>query len=104
MSAFKRIDQETAYKMMKEEKDYLIVDVRWDFEYAEGHIKNAINCPMDKVVEELSKYTNDKNKMLFVYCRSGNRSVTSSKTLEAAGYTNIYEFGGIQTWPYEIER
>jgi len=41
--------------------------------------------------------------VVLVYCRSGNRSKTASKALADLGYTNVYEFGGINDWPYEIE-
>ena len=46
----------------------------------------------------------DLDTVVLVYCRSGNRSKTASQTLVDLGYTNIYEFGGINTWPYEIEK
>ena len=42
--------------------------------------------------------------MVLVYCRSGNRSKTASQALMDLGYTQIYEFGGIKDWPYEVER
>ena len=45
----------------------------------------------------------EKDSTVLVYCRSGNRSKTASFTLAELGYTNIYEFGGIKTWPYETE-
>ena len=41
--------------------------------------------------------------VILVYCRSGNRSKTASKALADLGYSNVYEFGGINTWPYEVE-
>ena len=46
----------------------------------------------------------DKDQMLLVYCRSGRRSKTAAETLIGLGYTNIYKFGGIIDWPYEIEK
>lgn len=45
----------------------------------------------------------EKDSTVLVYCRSGNRSKTASSALAELGYTNIYEFGGINTWPYETE-
>ena len=45
----------------------------------------------------------EKDATVLVYCRSGNRSKTASAALADFGYTNIYEFGGINTWPYETE-
>ena len=46
----------------------------------------------------------EKSTTVLVYCRSGNRSKTAAAALAKLGYTNVYEFGGINTWPYEIEQ
>lgn len=46
----------------------------------------------------------EKDSTVLVYCRSGNRSKTAASALAELGYTGIYEFGGITTWPYEIEQ
>lgn len=45
----------------------------------------------------------NKNTTIFIYCRSGNRSVTAAKALVKMGYTKIYNLGGINDWPYQIE-
>ena len=45
----------------------------------------------------------EKDSTVLVYCRSGNRSKTAAAALAELGYTGIYEFGGINTWPYETE-
>ena len=50
-----------------------------------------------------AKVIPEKDSTVLVYCRSGNRSKTASSALAELGYTNIYEFGGINTWPYETE-
>ena len=54
----------------------------------------------DEVIPELPR----EDQVILVYCRSGNRSKTASKTLAELGYTDIYEFGGINSWPYEVIR
>ena len=46
----------------------------------------------------------DKDTVVLVYCRSGNRSKKAAKALVELGYTQIYEFGGILDWPYAIEK
>ena len=44
----------------------------------------------------------DKNAEILVYCRSGNRSRQAGVLLAEMGYTLVYDFGGIQDWPYEV--
>jgi len=96
------IDQETAKKMMDSETDYIILDVRRFEEYNGGHIPNAILIPNEEIIERAESELLDKDQLILVYCRSGNRSKQASAKLVDLGYTNVYEFGGIITWPYEI--
>ena len=90
-------------KQMMENQDVIIVDVRREDEYAKGHIPHAVLVPNETIKEEAQEKLPDKNATYLVYCRSGNRSAQASRTLIEAGYQNIYDFGGIQDWPYEIE-
>lgn len=99
---FQRITQEEAKKMMDSNPDCLIVDVRTEPEFKAGHIKNAINIPNEAIEYEPPKELPDMEQTILVYCRSGHRSIHSSLKLHFLGYKNIYEFGGINTWPYEI--
>lgn len=83
---------------MEEEEDYLILDVRTPEEYEEAHIPEAVNVPNETIgTEEIPKLP-DKEQLIFVYCRSGNRSKQASQKLADLGYTNIIEFGGINDW------
>lgn len=75
------------------EKGAILIDVREKDEYDEGHLDNAINVPYTKVVELLKDY--DKDTPIIVYCRSGNRSAKAYQSLQAAGYTNLYDLGAI---------
>jgi len=59
--------------------------------------------PVDVIETEAPVKLTDKNAEIFVYCRSGNRSVTASQALVELGYTNVYNLGGINDWPYETE-
>ena len=80
----------------------MIIDARTEEEFAAGHIPNAINIPNETIgTTEIPELTN-KDQLILVYCRSGNRSKQASKKLVALGYTNIVEFGGIKSWPGEI--
>lgn len=83
---------------MEEEKDYLILDVRTPEEYEEAHIPEAVNVPNETIGTEEIPELPDKEQLIFVYCRSGNRSKQASQKLADLGYTNIIEFGGINDW------
>ena len=87
---------------MKDESGYLIVDVRTPEEFAEGHIPGAINVPNEEIGTEMPDALPDKDQLLLVYCRRGNRSKDSSQKLADMGYTNVYEFGGIETWTGDV--
>lgn len=101
-SGYQQISQEEAMQMMESEDDYIILDVRTPKEFAEGHIPEAVNIPNESIGNDISNTLKDKNQILLVYCRSGNRSKQASLKLAMMGYTNVFEFGGIITWPGEI--
>lgn len=88
-------------KEMMESEDVIIVDVRTQAEYDEGYIPNAILIPNESIEGEPKELV-DKDATILVYCRSGNRSAQAAKKLVDLGYTNVYDFGGIIDWPFEI--
>ena len=100
---YSQITMDEAVAMMEEENDYIILDVRTLEEFSERHIPGAICIPNETIGEEEITQLPDKDQLILVYCRSGNRNKTASATLAGLGYTEIYEFGGIKTWPYETE-
>ena len=103
-AAYRQISQEEAKEMMDTET-VIILDVREQSEFDAGHIPGAVLLPVGTITEETAaNVIPEKDSVVLVYCRSGNRSKTASQTLAELGYTNIYEFGGINTWPYEIEK
>ncbi len=102
-NSYTQISQDEAMQMMQEDTGYLIVDVRRPDEYAEGHIAGAVNVPNEEIGDEMPEALPDKDQILLVYCRSGNRSKEASQKLAGMGYTNVYEFGGINTWEGETE-
>lgn len=101
---FYQVNQEYAKGIMEQEENVLVVDVRTPQEYAEGHIPGAILIPLDTIGDEPPKELPDLNQKILVYCRSGRRSKQAAGKLARLGYTEIYEIGGIMTWPYEIEK
>ena len=101
---YRQISMNEAVKMMKDEKNYIILDARRPDEYAEGHIPGAINVPNEEIGTAEIAELPDKSQMILVYCRSGRRSKEASEKLVKLGYTNIVEFGGILDWKGEIEK
>ena len=101
---YRQISMDEAVKMMKEEKDYIILDVRRPDEFAEGHIPGAINLPNENIGSAEIPELPDKAQLILVYCRSGRRSKEASEKLVKLGYTNIVEFGGSQDYEGEIEK
>ena len=102
-TGYTQISQDEAMEMMGQDDDHVIVDVRRQDEYDEGHIPGAILIPNESIGEEMPEQLPDKNQIILIYCRSGNRSKEAAQKLAEMGYINIYEFGGISTWPGEIE-
>ena len=103
-AGFTPISPQKAKEMMDAGQELLILDVREQDEYDSGHIPGAVLLPVGSIDEETAtEVIPEKDSTVLVYCRSGNRSKTASSALAELGYTNIYEFGGINTWPYETE-
>ena len=100
---YHQISQKDAKNMM-DNQDVIILDVREQWEYDEGHIPGAILLPVGTIDKaSAAAVIPEKDSKVLVYCRSGNRSKRASEALAELGYINIYEFGGINTWPYEVE-
>ena len=102
--AYMNITVQEAKNIMDREEGYIILDVRTQEEYDQGHIPGAIVISHEEIAEEAEEVLTDKNQLIPVYCRSGRRSKLAAETLVALGYTNIKEFGGIIDWPYEVEK
>ena len=100
-ASYRQVSTDEAIAMMEEENDYIILDVRTPEEFAEKHIPHAINIPNETIGTEEIPELPDKEQLILVYCRSGNRSKQASEKLVRLGYTNIVEFGGINDWPGE---
>ena len=102
-ASYRQISQEEAKEIM-DTQEVIILDVREQDEYDRGHIPGATLLPVGTIDEDTAAAViPEKDSTVLVYCRSGNRNKTASATLAGLGYTEIYEFGGIKTWPYETE-
>ena len=88
---------------MDSDENVLILDVRTQEEYDEKHIPGAVVVPNETIKQEPLKELPDLEQEILVYCKSGNRSRQAAKKLVEAGYTNVYDFGGINEWTFEVE-
>lgn len=89
----KKINMKNKMEILKKE-DALVVDVRSEWEFNEGHIKNALNIPLDEIPARLNEFRNIKGPVI-LYCRSGNRSGMAVNILKQAGLTNVFNGGSI---------
>ena len=102
-AVYLNITAEEAKQIMDSEEGYIILDVRTQEEYDQGHIPGAIVISREEIAEKAEKMLTDKDQLILVYCHSGRRSKIAAEALVELGYTNIKEFGGIIDWPYETE-
>ena len=101
---YTNITQDEAKRMMEQDDGHVIVDVRRQDEYDEGHIPGAILIPNENIENDPPEELPDPEQIILVYCRSGRRSKEASQKLADMGYRNVYEFGGIIDWTGETEK
>ena len=101
---YQQITPQEAKKIMDSAEEYIVLDVREQDEFDDGHISGAILIPYTEIENKAEEMIPDKNAQILVYCRSGRRSKIASESLAKLGYTNVKEFGGIIDWPYEVEK
>ena len=102
-AVYVNITAEEAKEIIDSEEGYIILDVRTQEEYDQGHIPGAIVISHEEITEKAEDVLTDKEQLILVYCRSGRRSKIAAEALVELGYTNIKEFGGIIDWTYEVE-
>lgn len=87
--------------LIRSDRKHYLIDVRTEAEYESGHIPTALNIPYDEIADRLP--TGDRDALIVLYCRSGNRSGTAERTLRSLGFTNVVNFGGISRWRGGLE-
>ena len=102
-ASYEQITQEEAKQIMDTTNGYIRLDTRTQEEYDQSHIPGALLIPHTEIADRAEEELPDKDQLILVYCRSGNRSKQASEVLAELGFTNVKEFGGINTWPYEVE-
>jgi len=95
------IDAQEANRMMLELDDFILLDVRTVSEFEQMRIEGAIHIPYNEITDRAEAELKDKNSVILIYCRSGQRSALAAANLIYLGFTAIYDFGGILNWPYE---
>ena len=101
---YSQITQDEAKQMMELDDGHVIVDVRREDEYVQGHIPGAILIPNESIGDTPPKELPDYDQIILVYCRSGRRSKEASQKLADLGYSHVYEFGGIIDWKGEVTK
>lgn len=100
----KKITMEEAKAHLAADKSIVLLDVRGRDEFKEGHIEGAINIPLPLIFSEIEEEVPDKDTKIYLYCRSGVRTITAADVLLEMGYREVYDMGGIIYWPYDIVR
>jgi rhodanese-related sulfurtransferase len=99
---YSKITAKEAKEMMEDNSSVTILDVRTEEEYNTGHIEGALLIPDTEISEKAEEVLTDKSATILLYCRSGRRSALAAADLIELGYTNVYDFGGIIDWEYDI--
>jgi rhodanese-related sulfurtransferase len=96
----------TTVEDVRNRDDVVLIDVREDSEYAEGHIPGAVLIPLGQIPDRLGEIPQDKT--VIAVCRSGNRSSQAANFLRQQGFDNVHNMqGGMLAWGqagYEIEK
>ena len=101
----KDISIDESKKLINDGDVTLILDVRNEDEFAEGHLKNAIQIPVKELKENLSDIEKFKDELVLVYCRSGKRSAEAVDILKENGFKNLVHMkDGISKWDGEVEK
>ena len=100
---YEMITPKEAKEIMDSQEGYIVLDVREQEEFDQGHVPGAILIPYTKIEDQAEEHLPRKDQLILVYCRSGRRSKIAAEALVELGYTNVKEFGGILDWPYEVE-
>lgn len=103
LDLFNYADINKGVEEYKQHSEAVLIDVRTPEEYQEGHIPGSINIPLQQM-EQAETVVNDKNKKLYVYCRSGSRSRQAAGILKEMGYHDVHNIGGIVNYKGMVER
>ncbi|MCL1874195.1 MAG: rhodanese-like domain-containing protein [Clostridiales bacterium] len=101
VAVYHKITAKEAKEVMNRGEPYILLDVRTDEEYSDKRIEGAILIPDFEIGSRAGSELPDKDALILVYCRGGRRSANAANELVSLGYTNVYDIGGINDWPYD---
>ncbi len=99
---YQTITPQEGKQLLDGDSGVILVDVREQSEYDDGHIPGAILLPLGQINEQAATVLPDQAATIIVYCRSGRRSQSAANALLSLGYTNVLDMGGISSWPYDV--
>ncbi|MEW8995367.1 rhodanese-like domain-containing protein [Clostridium sp.] len=100
----RKISAEELKKKMDSDENLVILDVRDDQVYKEGHIEGATLMSVNDISHDIEDIVQDKDTTVCVYCYSGNKSARAAMMLEYLEYTNVCDLGGITNWSYDLKK
>jgi len=103
---YQRITAHQAHDMMQRmgSNGFVLVDVRTAMEFRAEHIAGAILIPVDQMQRRAAAELPDKDAVILIYCRTGARASTAAGILADKGYTQVFNIGGIESWPFGTVR
>ena len=99
-SGYRRISALEARNLLESDPGAKIVDVRMELEYRLRHIPGSVLIPLSVLAKQATSKLPDKQAALIVHCHGGHRSIHAVRQLLDMGYTQVYDLGGITSWPY----
>ena len=99
----KRPDINQGVEEYRAHEGAVLLDVRTPEEYREGHIPGSVNVPLQQI-DKVTLTVADKDKTVFVYCRSGARSSQAVAFMKQMGYTKVHNIGGILDYNGKVEK
>lgn len=99
---FGTMSGQDVYELIASGADVIVIDVRSEGEFLNGHVPGSVLLPVQEIESIAEEILLDKEAVILVICQSGNRSRTASQALVDLGFTNVYDIGGIMSWPGEI--
>ena len=101
---YRRITADEAKEMLDKNPNAILLDVRTEAEYTARRIVGAILLTYNEIETKAADVLPDKDALILIYCRIGRRSEIASNKLISLGYTNVYDFGGINSWRFDTEK
>lgn len=96
------VSYEELQQKLTDKAPIVLLDVRTQEEFNNGHIPGALLLPYDEIDQKAAQLLPEKE--IIIYCRSGRRSAIAKDSLEALGYTNVKDFGGMNRWQGQVEK